>query len=536
MIKSCMIIFMVVTLLSGSAVAAIGETLERDDVIGTGPIVDVRAFGAIGDGYSDNRAAFQAANDFLVDGGTILVPKGKFVVAGPVNLSSNINVAGVGEVSIIRCRSMMSGFGAFVISGDNNVVRNLTFKGAAENVNGSTAVDVSGSDVTIENCVIEGFQNGLFISGSNVRVKSSSISGSDQNGVYIYSLQGGAVEANTISGCGSNGIYAAEDLPGGPGHNLIREVILSDNICASNGGSGIALNCGFGEIKLDNNVCRYNSAHGIEISVPESGVQDGDILVRNNSCFQNTLDGFLLSRLDQVAILHNRCYQNSGSGMVLSSVLNGNVSGNLLVENGSHGMKFTGTNGDESALIDVTGNVCFDNGDGSNDYGIYVEKYSEQIILTANSSHNKNSSNQVSGIRVENAATVNVVAKGNFAPNDKVGSGVGVVVQGPANSGGGNAIERGGMQAFEINLSTPSVYGGGHYYTQNSSYTTISSLTGGTASQVIKILFLDDKTTLEHSNTSIVLSNELDWSPNIYDSLTLINSDGRWLELGRSEK
>ena len=522
--------------LCGNAAGAIGETLETDDVIATGPIADVRAFGAVGDGYTDNQAAFQAANDFLVDGGTIRVPKGKFFFAGSVNLSANVNVVGMGAPSIIRCRNMLSGFAAFDISGEGNRIKDLVFKGIVENKNGSTAIDVSGSDVAVENCSVEGFQSGVVLSGTNVRLSNSSISGSYQSGVYLYSLHGGAIDANTISGCGSSGIKGAEDAPGGPGHNTIEDLLLSNNICAGNGVSGIELTCGMSGVKLDNNICRDNSAYGIQISIPSEAVQDGNVLVRNNSCYQNVSDGLFVYRLDQAAIIHNRCYQNSGSGIVCFGIINSNISGNLLVENGSHGLKFSGSSGDESALLNVTANVCFDNGDGANDYGIYVEKYSEQMKLVSNTALNQSSSNQTSGIRVENAATANIITKNNFSPNDKVSAGRGVVVQGPANSGHDNEVTQGGISGLEVNGTTPGVHGGGLHYTQNTVSTTVTSFIGGTSAQVIRVLFLDNNTTIKHEDSSIVLAGELDWSPGLNDSLTLMYRGGRWLELGRSEK
>ena len=73
-------------------------------------------------------------------------------------VAGDVNVIGTGSGSIIRCRSMTTGFGALTVDNSNNMISHLKFIGENENVNGSSAVDVTGTSVTINNCVIEGFQ------------------------------------------------------------------------------------------------------------------------------------------------------------------------------------------------------------------------------------------------------------------------------------------------------------------------------------------------------------------------------------------
>ncbi len=56
-------------------------------------VVDVRDYGAIGDGVTDDSAAFDAANA-AADGRTILVPSGTFYLANDVTLDGQVNFEG----------------------------------------------------------------------------------------------------------------------------------------------------------------------------------------------------------------------------------------------------------------------------------------------------------------------------------------------------------------------------------------------------------------------------------------------------------
>lgn len=56
--------------------------IETEDIIATGPWIDVRAFGALGDGVTDDTAAFNDALTVLAagEGGTLRVPPGRYVL------------------------------------------------------------------------------------------------------------------------------------------------------------------------------------------------------------------------------------------------------------------------------------------------------------------------------------------------------------------------------------------------------------------------------------------------------------------------
>src|ERR1700742_4422170 len=76
---------------------AFGATNAPDN-----PELNLRDFGAVGDGVADDVPAFQAALDALAaaGGGTLFVPEGKYAIASPVTknfagLNASITIKGV---------------------------------------------------------------------------------------------------------------------------------------------------------------------------------------------------------------------------------------------------------------------------------------------------------------------------------------------------------------------------------------------------------------------------------------------------------
>jgi parallel beta-helix repeat protein len=67
-------------------------------------VLDVRGFGAHGDGAQDDTAAFQAAVDRAAEiGGTVRVPPGRYVV-GSIELPSHVTIEGDGDASVLTLR------------------------------------------------------------------------------------------------------------------------------------------------------------------------------------------------------------------------------------------------------------------------------------------------------------------------------------------------------------------------------------------------------------------------------------------------
>src|SRR5438477_8088052 len=76
------------------------NSFTADNLFGSGrPWVDVRAFGAVGDGVADDTAAMQAAVDSLhAAGGVVFVPQGLYCITAPLQIHRDDTVVrGVGR-------------------------------------------------------------------------------------------------------------------------------------------------------------------------------------------------------------------------------------------------------------------------------------------------------------------------------------------------------------------------------------------------------------------------------------------------------
>ncbi len=88
--------FCVLALILPASVAVHAQ--ESPQVAGQ-PSYDVRSFGAVGDGKTDDTAAFQKALDAATQagGGTVLAPRGNYFFAGHLNVPNAVTLAGMWE-------------------------------------------------------------------------------------------------------------------------------------------------------------------------------------------------------------------------------------------------------------------------------------------------------------------------------------------------------------------------------------------------------------------------------------------------------
>jgi hypothetical protein len=179
--------------------------------------VNVRLFGAVGDGAADDTAALQAAiNSVPADGGTVYVPTGRYRVSDVVHLRSNLVVVGDGDgPSLIQ--QVGAGKDLFAGVGLNKVTLEKVYlvgtgAGAGSGVNltkgGNDAVPyVCMRDVTVESFGVDGVavENPIVSSFDRVLCQS--------NGRYGFNLYGqsgaAAGTSSALTACYGNGNVSA---------------------------------------------------------------------------------------------------------------------------------------------------------------------------------------------------------------------------------------------------------------------------------------------------------------------------------------
>lgn len=145
-------------------------------------IINVRDFGAVGDGTTSDSTAFQAAVDYAASlgGGTVYVPEGDYPIALSIT-TSNIELL-CDPGTVLRAAS---GANVITIGGQ---ARNITIDGA--DVRGQT---LEQEQTPLPSPVPSNYVNtraviGIRIEGADVKVLNTRTSGCRLDGIYIRSL------------------------------------------------------------------------------------------------------------------------------------------------------------------------------------------------------------------------------------------------------------------------------------------------------------------------------------------------------------
>ena len=75
------------------------------NLVGGQPDVNIKDFGAVGDGTNDDTAAIQKALNKFQGKGRINIPEGTFLVSSTIIIPSNTHLSGEGKDSIIKMKS-----------------------------------------------------------------------------------------------------------------------------------------------------------------------------------------------------------------------------------------------------------------------------------------------------------------------------------------------------------------------------------------------------------------------------------------------
>ncbi|WP_407310687.1 glycosyl hydrolase family 28-related protein [Pseudomonas sp. nanlin1] len=212
-------------------------------------IFNVKDFGAVGDGITDDTLALQKTIDAAAaaGGGEVQLGNGTYIVSASsgaaLNLKDNVSLSGNGVAQTTL--KLADGTPAAVnalISADqaHNVgASGLTLDGNRENTQGSASGWVNGSatGVSLHDLQAQNFNgNGLDLTGqaSEIELRNSSAHGNRLDGIVADRLVNSAFQDNSAYGNGGHGFNIGGDLE------------LSDSKAYSNGKDGIFIQEGVG--------------------------------------------------------------------------------------------------------------------------------------------------------------------------------------------------------------------------------------------------------------------------------------------------
>jgi len=169
----------------------------------------LRAFGAVGDGVTNDAAAIQAAHDSLpAVGGTIMVGKGSFLHSTALTFTKRVRLIGEGVAitnaqspSEFRKGSGIAGDG-FILSGSGTTVEGVAFRGVTGNT--GDGVVVKAGRITFRDCAFyamgnDGLRIGTDAGGENCNLwmlDNCKAKSNGRHGVFISEGSTAPVDAS----------------------------------------------------------------------------------------------------------------------------------------------------------------------------------------------------------------------------------------------------------------------------------------------------------------------------------------------------
>lgn len=363
------------------------------EYLGAQPVLNVRSYGATGDGATDDSSAIAAAIAAVpADGGTVYFPAGTYMVPKTVGLTcavSNVRFAGDTAGSVLKY-SLASGATKVLLditSVSNIVVENLTFDGNAAALTGfvPTMLRVKqSSNVSIRNCrFIESTGTGIGLTDATyVWITGNYFHTLDYSGInlalntdpgvyneniwitdnYLEDCQLAAVAGNGAIQVRSIGLHRNVHVLNnivlnfgkvGIGMDNVVQSIISGNVVIHDGGStyGECIVLGGSENVVSNNFARNNHKSYAACILLYAGTGASGVPVASNNqiignrCTYSAAGVDIVFAVDDgevsgLVIQNNHCYNNSyglrsflNTSVTTGIQANVNVSNNLLTEN-----------------------------------------------------------------------------------------------------------------------------------------------------------------------------------------------------------
>jgi len=300
----------------------------------TTTIVDVRDYGAKGDGATNDQAAFAAAITAAGASGTVRVSKGSYLLAGSLTMLAGQTLIGETGASLTQSSNLTP---LIIVNNVDGVrIRDLKLQGKTSDyannsgVYGAAGVRVLGTSTNTEvtNCEILGMAGaGVFMDVSTAGTKIRGCRMTGAGSAYIlattYNFSGGIVGStgatrwsaidNEISGF-AQGIVT--------GDNMADIRIVGNYIHDIPGQHGLYLETMAGGV-IVGNIIRDVALLGMKIQVGANGVNDAtDVTITGNSFRNCGAQGILLdnpgagtTRFRRIVVADNTINNVQGPGI-----------------------------------------------------------------------------------------------------------------------------------------------------------------------------------------------------------------------------
>lgn len=285
--------------------------------------VNVRDYGATGDGSTDDTAAIQSAIDEAGDGNIVFIPAGTYMIndTGLTAINPCI-IQGVGEASILQKITNTSGSYVMLTVNGGSTVQNLTFIGDWESHVASTGeyghcvVATGGGNIAIRDCLMESaWGDGIYINATDsVTVDNCKVQYNRRNNISIIKGQNHIVTNSLLLKAGhrksDNALgtspRAGIDLEPNSGDSLGNTKIIGCEF-QRNDAAGINVTGVYTSYNTTVQGCIFTeNGYGFEISHNAIGLTiEGCVFSNRNT--SSTFGGILLSASESENVVISGC-------------------------------------------------------------------------------------------------------------------------------------------------------------------------------------------------------------------------------------
>lgn len=340
-------------------------------------VINVRDYGAMGDGVTDDTQALRNVVAMADGKKTIYLPRGTYLCR-PLVLPSNTTIIGDG-IDITTLKLMPNADDALLVVAEQH---NVTLKDFT--VDGNKDNQIKGSSVIFWRSRYNLINSLKIINSYTIGLEMSNVTDS----IIENSHFDGTVENCVVSFSNDNADYVT-------GNNIIR-----NNIMENAGLDGIIYNTMNGIIT--NNIFRNN---GKRVGWTAGGVYANKkyfLIITNNTIYGNNGNGVDLIDCGNCIISGNVSRENNSAGIMLANCSNSTIENNICANNGKapallqdDGITILNT----SHHLIISGNRCFNSiGTPNQIHGLHIMDNAYDIIVTGNNFEN----NQLpDGIKLE---------------------------------------------------------------------------------------------------------------------------------------
>lgn len=408
----------------------------------TSTLINVRDYGAVGNGVTDDAASIQAALDAVPPlGGTVFVPSGDYRISASLVISKDgTTLTGEGATSVIRLMDGVQVVGVIMPNGYGGnldpalTVTNVTVSRLTLDGNHNNPIDYSdpnhGPDyfgifirqathVTLSKLIVRNWgSDGISASNGNtpidyLTIEDCLVSGCHRNGIHIGFATNCVIRRNHVGDTpsqywGPSSANAIDvEIEGydyygpAPHYPFVRTCLIENNILertsSATSGDGIGLQPAYGPLSgmtIQNNlICGHQRA--VQATSAAGGFNYGevagvhDVTVQSN--WMSVDSGFSVSgfAVDLVA-----CASVSVIGNVVNDVVNGNWSTGAAVQIGAAHLTNVQNNLIRFSVSGTNGVVYLYNATDSTDVsGNSYQTAGDTVIRTDSSDTNTTSSN-----------------------------------------------------------------------------------------------------------------------------------------------